>query len=457
MNRKEIWKSALDLIQIKLDSPADFKAWFTNLKLSSMTDGDVEIECKTKFNADWLEQHYSELIKSALEQASETIVKQLRFTVSEGLKNVDTTEESLPGPLFDHINQIHDEEKRVDQKLINAGLNLKYTFDNFVVGSSNRLANAAALAVADNPGSTYNPLYIYGGVGLGKTHLMQAVGISILKKNPKATIHYCSCETFLNELVNAIRSGNTKDFRSKYRELDVLIIDDIQFISNKIETQTELFHTFNELYQSNKQIIFASDRPPTEIQNLEDRLRSRFQGGMVADVNEPDYEMRIAILQKKCEEKHFNLPESTIDSVAKLVESNIRELEGALLKIVAFAGISEGILTEKEIAKILGRDVQTKRNKVKPNDIISVVCENFEINTRDIRGKKRTKNIALARQFAMYLLRTELDLPLQKVAQSLNRTDHTTAINAIERVEQIIEEEEEMFSKVQAIKKDLGI
>lgn len=457
MNKKEIWKSALDLIQIKLDSPADFKAWFSNLKLSTITDDVAVIETKTKFNADWLEQHYSELIKSVLEQTSELIIKQVSFTVVTESKNLEKKEDLLSGPLFDHINQIHDEEKRVDQKLINAGLNLKYTFDNFVVGSSNRLANAAALAVSDNPGSTYNPLYIYGGVGLGKTHLMQAVGISILKNNPKATIHYCSCETFLNELVNAIRSGNTKDFRSKYRELDVLIIDDIQFISNKIETQTELFHTFNELYQSNKQIIFASDRSPAEIQNLEDRLRSRFQGGMVADINPPDYEMRIAILQKKCEEKHFTLPESTIECIAKLVESNIRELEGSLLKVVAFAGISNGILAEKEIAKILGRDTQTKRSKVKANDIISVVCENFEINTRDIRGKKRTKNIALARQFAMYLLRTELDYPLQKVAQSLNRSDHTTAINAVERVEQIIEEEEEMYSKVQAIKKDLGI
>lgn len=457
MNKKEIWKSTLDLIQIKLDSPADFKTWFSNSKLSKFSNGEVEVLCKNNFNAEWLKQNYSEIIKLSLEKTAETNVNIINFVVDKDTNTESELKEELTGPIFDIINQKQDEERSIDQKIRNAGLNLKYSFDSYVVGSSNRLAHAAALAITDNPGTTYNPLYIYGGVGLGKTHIMQAVGISIIKKNPKANIYYCSCETFLNELVNSIRSGKTKEFRSKYRELDMLIIDDIQFISNKIETQTELFHTFNELYQSNKQIIFASDRPPTEIQNLEDRLRSRFQGGMVADINEPDYEMRIAILQKKCEEKGFNIPKSTIEIIAKLVESNIRELEGSLLKVIAFAGINDGILLEKEIAKILGKDAQTKRNKVKPNDIISVVCENFEINVRDIRGKRRTKNIALARQFAMYLLRKELDLPLQKVAQSLNRSDHTTALNAIDKVEQIINEEEDMQLKVQSIKKDLGI
>lgn len=456
MQLKDIWKSTLTIIELKLDSPADFKTWIKNTELLDFENHTATIGCQSTYAVDWLEKNFSNLIKASIEKATEQEDVNLKFIVTANRNNVGKNKD-LSGPLFEHMESIQSREKVLEQKIQNSGLNSKYTFDNFVVGSSNRLANAAALAVADNPGSIYNPFYIYGGVGLGKTHLMQAIGLEVLRKKPSATIHYCSCESFLNELVNAIRSGKNNEFRSKYRELDVLIIDDIQFISNKVETQNELFHTFNVLHQANKQIILASDRPPTEIQNLEDRLRSRFLGGMVADINQPDYEMRIAILQKKCEEKGFNLPESTVEYIAKIVDSNIRELEGSLIKVIAFAGISEGNLTENEIAKILGKDTISKRKKVKPREIIDAVCENFEVNIREIRGKRRTSQIATARQVAMYLLRNELDIPLVKVAKELNRSDHTTVIHAVSKVEDLIRDEEEIKAKISAIKNRLSL
>lgn len=457
MRLKNIWKSTLTIIELKLDSPADFKTWFKNTDLVSLEKKVATVGCANSFTADWLEKNFFEVIKNSLENATGEDIITVKFSISTSSKTSKLKNDALSGPLFEHMENLQNKEKQIEDKILRSGLNSKYNFNNFIVGSSNRLAHAAALAIVDNPGSIYNPFYIYGGVGLGKTHLMQAIGIEILKKKPSATIHYCSCESFLNELVNAIRSGKTNEFRSKYRELDVLILDDIQFISNKVETQNELFHTFNVLHQANKQIILASDRPPTEIQNLEDRLRSRFQGGMVADINQPDYEMKIAILQKKCEEKGFSIPETAIEYIARIVNSNIRELEGALIKVIAFAGINKGNLTEKEIAKILGKDTLSKRKKVKPREIISAVCENFEVNIREIRGKRRTAQIATARQVAMYLLRSELDIPLTKVARALNRSDHTTVIHAISKIEGLLEAEEEIRSKISTIKSKLAL
>lgn len=459
MNLKNIWKSALTTIQIKIDSPADFKTWFQNTELTKFEQGRATINCKSSFAADWLEKNFLEIISKALENAAECSIKKINFEAKHSLNqnNNSCKSNDLSGPLFEHIKNIRNQEDEVENKIINSGMNIRYSFNNFIVGSSNRLAHAAALAIVDNPGTTYNPFYIYGGVGLGKTHVMQAIGIEIIKKNPTAKIHYCSCESFLNELVDAIRSGKTNEFRSKYRALDILMIDDIQFLSNKVETQTELFHTFNVLHQANKQIILASDRPPTEIQNLEDRLRSRFQGGMVADINQPDFEMRVAILQKKCEEKKFNLPEPAITYIAKIIDSNIRELEGSLLKVIAFAGINEGNLTELEIAKILGKDAKSKLKKIKPRDIVSAVCDNFAVNMREIRGKRRTANIAIARQVAMYLIKNELDLPLQKVARELNRSDHTTVIHAFNKVEELVREKHEIGEKIVEIRKSLNL
>lgn len=460
MNTKDIWKSALATIELKIDTPANFNTWFSNTSLIDLKDGEATVGCKNGFVANWLENHFYELIRDTLRVSGKMEIKRINFVTkeeTEDKKGKGREVHNEPAPLFQHQEDLAQEKQRFDQKLINAGLNTRYTLENFIVGSSNRLAHAAAMAIVDNPGTIYNPYYIYGGVGLGKTHLMQSIGIEIIRNKADAQVYYCSCESFLNELVNAIRSGKTNEFRSKYRELDVLIIDDIQFISNKVETQTELFHTFNVLHQANKQIILASDRPPTEIQNLEDRLRSRFQGGMVADINQPDYEMRVAILQKKAEEKKFAVTQNTIETIARLVESNIRELEGSLIKVFAFAGINGGELTEQEIAKILGRDAQTKRAKVKPGLIIEKVCEEFEINMRDIRGKRRTANIALARQSAMYLLRTELDLPLTKVAKHLNRNDHTTVIHAVNKLEELLEEDAEVHERIKKIKSSFQI
>jgi len=456
MELTDIWEKALGTIETKLDSKPDFNTWFTGTSIVEIVDKTVTIGCKSNFAAEYMGRSFNDLVLGALSQHLEKEISTVTFVVGRGTTVTDVGSE-ITDPLFIHQQEQINEQKRFDNKLVNSGLNIRYTFDGFVVGSSNRLAHAAALAIADNPGVTYNPFYVYGGVGLGKTHIMQAIGHHVLRNNINANIYYCSCESFLNELVSAIRSNKTAEFRAKYRELDVLMIDDIQFISNKLETQKELFSTFNELHMADKQIILASDRPPQEIQDLSDRLKSRFQGGMVADINQPDYETRVAILTKKCEEKGFEIPQHTLEHIAKLIESNIRELEGALLRIMAFAGINDGKLSEKEVSKILGKDAQSIRKKVKPRDIIDEVCNQFDLSIRDIRGRRRTADVAMARQIAMYLLRTSLDLPLTKVAKELNRNDHTTVIHAVDKVETVTSENEEIAEKIVSIKQNLSL
>lgn len=381
------------------------------------------------------------------------------FTVDSGSGSEDDKEKSSAhttrydnmtlspdeAPIFNipytHQNLLEDAQQK-------ACLNPLYIFNTFVVGPSNRVAQAAAEAVANNPGQAYNPLYVWGGVGLGKTHLIQAIGNRILDNDPNKKILYCASETFLNEMVEAIRTDKNMQFRQQYRQLDVLIIDDIQFISGRESTQEELFHTFNTLYQAGKQIILASDRPPRDMDGLEDRLRSRFQGGMVADVQHPEYELRAAIVRQKAEEKGLTLPENILDYLANELEDNIRELEGALMQIATNVKIGQITPTEDEVARILGLDAESKRKKFSPKDIIRAVCKEFDISVRDIRGKRRTADIVIPRQVCMYLLRTELDLPLEQVARELNRSDHTTVLHAIERVEEKMDEDEGFRDRV---------
>ena len=339
-----------------------------------------------------------------------------------------------------------------------ANLNPKYTFDTFVVGSNNNLAHAAALAVAESPGEIYNPLFIYGGVGLGKTHLMHAIAHFILKNNPSAKILYVSSETFTNELIDAIRNKNnitTTEFREKYRNNDVLLIDDIQFIIGKESTQEEFFHTFNTLYESKKQIIISSDKPPKEIETLEERLRSRFEWGLTVDIQSPDYETRMAILRKKEEMEGYNIDNEVIKYIATNIKSNIRELEGALTKIVALSRLNKCDITlglaEEALKDIISPNAQ---REVTPNLIIQVVSDHFGITPLDISSQKRTKEIVYPRQIVMYLCRNMTETPLQSIGRILGGRDHTTIIHGSEKIAADMNKDENLKNTIEILKKN---
>ncbi len=349
----------------------------------------------------------------------------------------------------------------MDQQVIqNANLNPRYTFDTFVVGANNNLAHAASLAVAESPGEIYNPLFIYGGVGLGKTHLMHSIGHFILKNNPKAKILYVTSEKFTNELIDAIRNKNnisTTEFREKYRNNDVLLIDDIQFIIGKESTQEEFFHTFNALYEAKKQIIISSDKPPKEIETLEERLRSRFEWGLTVDIQSPDYETRMAILRKKEELEGYNIDNEVIKYIATHVKSNIRELEGALTKIVALSKLNKREITT-DLAEEALKDLISPggAREITPELIIQVVSEHFGITPADISSKKRNKEIVYPRQIAMYLCRTMTSTPLQGIGKCLGDRDHTTIIHGAEKITADLEKNESLRNTLEILKKKLS-
>ena len=341
-----------------------------------------------------------------------------------------------------------------------ANLNPKYTFDTFVVGSNNNLAHAAALAVAESPGEIYNPLFIYGGVGLGKTHLMHAIAHFILKNNPSAKILYVSSETFTNELIDAIRNKNnitTTEFREKYRNNDVLLIDDIQFIIGKESTQEEFFHTFNTLYESKKQIIISSDKPPKEIETLEERLRSRFEWGLTVDIQSPDYETRMAILRKKEEMEGYNIDNEVIKYIATNIKSNIRELEGAFNKVMAGAKLEKKEVT-LELAEQALKDIISPDEKkvITPEYIISVVAEHYGVTPADLSGNKRNSKIVMPRQVSMYLCREIISTPLKNIGKALGNRDHTTVMHGIEKIENELQNDDNLKNTIDILKKKIN-
>ena len=372
-----------------------------------------------------------------------------------------TREQIKEAPAEVSDNQLLSRPSDVDQQVIqNANLNPRYTFDTFVVGANNNLAHAASLAVAESPGEIYNPLFIYGGVGLGKTHLMHSIGHFILKNNPKAKILYVTSEKFTNELIDAIRNKNnisTTEFREKYRNNDVLLIDDIQFIIGKESTQEEFFHTFNALYEAKKQIIISSDKPPKEIETLEERLRSRFEWGLTVDIQSPDYETRMAILRKKEELEGYNIDNEVIKYIATHVKSNIRELEGALTKIVALSKLNKREITT-DLAEEALKDLISPggAREITPELIIQVVSEHFGITPADISSKKRNKEIVYPRQIAMYLCRTMTSTPLQGIGKCLGDRDHTTIIHGAEKITADLEKNESLRNTLEILKKKLS-
>lgn len=431
---KELWKITLAQIEVKLDSPAHFKTWFKDTKLVEIEGKVAKIGVKNSYTSDWLKKKHNGLIEKTLIYNYGEKIK-VEYVVDKTLVNTPppkiTPEEVMKdSPMFNPTGSQQDVNSLVKQ----SKLNENYTFENYVVGSSNKLAHAAAQGVANTPGTVYNPLFIYGGTGLGKTHLSQAIGRQILENDPEKTVLYVSSEGFLNDMVKAIRSGKNMEFRQKYRTLDLLIIDDIQFLSKWQETQNEFFNTFNVLYNDKKQIILISDRPPEEIEKLEDRLRSRFQGGMTVDVSQPNFELRLAITQQKLTDLHIDLPEKLVEYIAEIITDNIRELEGALQKIALYNNMKDDDLTTEEVAKILGKDAKSKREKISVKKILKTVAEEFNITIKDIKGPRRTADIAFARQVCMYILREDFEYKLEDVAKMLERKDHTTVLHAVDKV-----------------------
>ncbi|MCR2045442.1 chromosomal replication initiator protein DnaA [Anaerosalibacter massiliensis] len=438
-NLESIWNNALNLIKVEL-TEVSFNTWLKTVKPISSTKDSIILAAPNEFTKGILEGRYLNLIKNAIKQVT----------------NKDYTIEFLiPGEEIPKNMGQSSKKELIDNNFKNQ-LNPKYTFDTFVIGNSNRFAHAASLAVAEAPAQAYNPLFIYGGVGLGKTHLMHAIGHYILNQNPKVKVVYVSSEKFTNELINSIRDDKNDEFRNKYRNIDVLLIDDIQFIAGKERTQEEFFHTFNALHDANKQIIISSDRPPKEIPTLEDRLRSRFEWGLIADIQTPDLETRIAILKKKANLENINVPNDVMLYIATKIQSNIRELEGALIRIVAYSSLTNKEVTV-ELAEEALKDIisDDKPREITVNLIKEIVSKNFNIKLDDFNSRKRTRSIAYPRQIAMYLSRELTDLSLPKIGDEFGGRDHTTVIHACDKVSGDMESDRNFKMKIDETIKEI--
>jgi len=465
-----LWKIIREQLRLYL-TPKVFKTWYKDVYLAKIDSGIAEFACNSAYQQEWITANNTAIIKRILLNATGQNLDILITVDTSKISTTNTQETFLQNDSAQKSSSTGDNYEYFDPSTYSQSnptifaaqntlggqqasynmsfLNKNFKLNNFVVGNNNQLAFAVAEAVVDKPGTAYNPVFYYGGTGVGKTHLMQAIGNKLLDQHPGTRVLYCPIEKFLNELVASIRQRSTEKFREKYRQVDLLILDDIQAISNFTKTQEEVFNTFNTLYLSNKQIIMASDRPPKEIQNLIDRLRSRFEGGMVVDIQSPDLETRMAILQQIVEENQASVPQEIITFIAEKIESNVRELEGAILKVISTLRYRKDVeLTIDEVARMLLIDIDSKRRRVKPEKIISVVAEIFGIKSRDIKGERRTNAVAEARQVVMYLLRKELELPLEKVAQEVNRKDHTTVLHAYDKIESLIENNEAFAKKV---------
>jgi chromosomal replication initiator protein len=437
MDLTQIWKVTLAQIEVKLDSPAHFKTWFKDTNLLEITGSKAAIGVKNSYTIDWLHDHHHPLIKETL---SYVFGKELepfyvidRTLINKPQPKTETTEVVPREPMIGFIDN-NGNNPQISLSIKRANLKEDFNFNSYIVGSSNKMAHAAALGVAKKPGEMYNPLFIYGKTGVGKTHLGQAVARQLLEEDYTKKILYLPSEGFLNDMVKSIKTGKTLDFRSKYRNLDMLIIDDIQFISKWQETQNEFFNTFNVLHNDKKQIVLISDRPPHEITGIEERLRSRFQGGITVDVGQPDYEMRLAIVEHKGQRMGLNIDNKVYEYIARLVEDNIRELEGALQKVSLYQSMFGPQITYEEVEKMLGKDKKSRRSKVKVPLIIKRVAKEFDMSVKDIKSDRRTSEIAFARQVAMFILREDFGFKLEQVATYLERKDHTTVLHAVDKI-----------------------
>lgn len=445
-NVQQVWQETLDVVRAELNTPT-FKTWFEQTAPLGIIEQEMVISVQNDFARDWLETRYSSLLSSALTQVTGAPMA-VRF--------------SVPGELMTEPNQEIAAEsiaiEEIEPPAASAGgegaeLNPKYVFDSFVVGPSNQFSYHVALAVAEAPGSAYNPLFIYGGAGLGKTHLLQAVGAYVRSAYPYMKVKYVSSEQFTNDFINSMRDKNRiEGFRRSYRENDVLLVDDIQFIAGKEGTQTEFFHTFNTLREAGKQIVMTSDRPPAEIGDIEERLRTRFGGGLIADIQPPDLETRIAILRRKAQSDGHDVPDEVLSLIADRFSSNIRELWGALLRVVAFSSVTRHPVN-LDLAHSVLKNIFPERS-VKPISISLIqqeVCRYYQISKNELVGNKRSQSIAFPRQIAMYLSRELTDHSLPKIGGEFGGRDHTTVMYANTKIQRLMNEQRDVYNQIQAL------
>ncbi len=426
MDAKQVWRAALGELQVAL-SPANYETWLRQTALIDVEDNRFRIAVPNGFAKDWLEQRYRPLI-------SQTLARVVGYSVV--VEFVVRAEPEIAGtPPPGSLQTVRVEASRVGGEGGATNVNPRYTFANFIVGSANRLAHAASLSVAERPGHAYNPLFLYGGVGLGKTHLMHAIGNHVVTRFPRKKVVYATSEKFTNEFITSIQQGKIDEFRNRYRRIDLLLIDDIQFIADKERTQEEFFHTFNAIHEDGKQIVLSSDRPPKQITTLEERLRSRFEWGLIADLTAPDLETRIAILRAKAEEGAVPIGSDVIEFIARKVVSNIRELEGALNRVVAFASMNAqpiGIeLAQSVLSNVL---YNPKKRQVTPERIAKAVADYYGVQLDALKGQKRDKAIVVPRQIAMYLMRAETDVSLLRIGAELGGRDHSTVLHACDKI-----------------------
>lgn len=438
------WPQILNCIQKRI-TPQQYATWFRHLKASLPADDEIHIRVPNRFFKEWLAQNYLGVIKESIREAIGS-QPSVAFTVDENILLQDASQEVAPPEVVVESTPL--------PRISGMTLNEDYTFDTFVVGPSNQLAHAAAIAVTDAPGKTYNPLFMFGSVGLGKSHLLQAICYDLLSKNPRAKAAYFSCETFVNEFILAIQRNNLPAFRNRYRQLDLLLIDDIQFLSRAERSQEEFFHTFNDLYNAQKQIVLSSDQPPQNIDGLQERLLSRFKCGLVARIDPPSYEMRVAILKRKAELRHVSLPAEVIDYIANTITTNIRELDGAVTKVVGYASLLNQPISLSTAQTALHEPAVAK-SPLSIESIIGVVTNHFAVRVSDIQSKKRTRSIVFPRQVCMYLARILTTLSLEEIGGYFGGRDHSTVLHAEEKIRSAIKEDRALATTIELLKTQL--
>jgi len=471
MDAKQVWRAALGELQVSL-SPANFETWLRETALAEVDDSLFKISVPNGFAKDWLDSRYRSLISQTLARIVGYSV-QVEFFVGPGGDGGSGTgqgDTDAPGPerqpvgvMAEDVGPVRPsgngstvvrvESTRVGGEGGASNINARYTFANFIVGSANRLAHAASLSVAERPGHAYNPLFLYGGVGLGKTHLMHAIGNQVATKFPRKRVVYATSEKFTNEFITSIQQGKIDEFRARYRRIDLLLIDDIQFIADKERTQEEFFHTFNAIHEDGKQIVLSSDRPPKAILTLEERLRSRFEWGLIADLTAPDLETRIAILRAKAEEGAVPITSDVIEFIARKVVSNIRELEGALNRIIAYASMGAMPISIELAQAVLSNVLYNpKKRQITPERIAKAVSEYYGVGLDALRGQKRDKAIVVPRQIAMFLMREETDVSLLRIGAELGGRDHSTVLHACDKITRESAGNDELRREIAAVR-----
>jgi len=445
-NLEKIWDEVLDIIKEDLNN-VSYTTWFKPIKPLKLDGNMVYLQAPEEFLRNMITRRYNKLLQNSFNHILE---KEVEVKILIPGEDIEENERNTQPKKF----QTEKKEKKYNHS-IKSFLNPKYKFDTFIIGNSNRFAHAASLAVAESPSSAYNPLFLYGGVGLGKTHLMHAIGHYIVSNNANAKILYVTSEKFTNDLINSIKDDKNDEFRNKYRKIDVLLVDDIQFIAGKERTQEEFFHTFNTLHSANKQIIISSDRPPKEIPTLEDRLRSRFEWGLTADIQAPDLETRIAILRKKAEQENYEVKDEVMEYIAANIQSNIRKLEGALIRLYAYSSLTNKSVDLSLAEEALKHLISEDNKEITIDDIKKVIATYFNLTLDEINSKKKPQRISFPRQIGMYLSRKHTDHSLPKIGEGFGGRDHSTVLHAYNKIEGLLDTDLDLQKKVDEIESEL--